>query len=587
MVLEKLERLNSLPTWQRFLLVAITTTGYLAAFFALRSSFGYVTTFLAVIPGVIAGWLFGWRGGALFGFLLAGTTQLAYIGQGRNYTSHILFDSLVIAVASMIVGYASNLIRLLRKQAGQLELEIKERERAEEYLQVREALFRSLFANSPIALWEEDLSELKNFLDERKAAGVTDFRQYFIENPSDVYKCAGLMKIIQANPRAQEMIASQTKRAANLTLDDIIAKESFDDFVNELVALVEGKTFFESRFSYTTYAGQLKHGFIQLVIPIEFADTWERVFIYDIDITENVEAEKTIQANAQKYRDLFENVSDFLYYHDLEGNFIETNLAFKNFGYSQFEADNLNVRDLLSERNQFEFDKYLQTILDIGYTQGRIKIKTKDGSVRYLEYKNSLDHDEAGNPVGIRGSARDITGQVAAEKALIKMATHDPLTNLPNRTLFEDQLNHAIKHARRYKEKLAVLFLDLDDLKTVNDSLGHEAGDAMIVEAGNRLRASIRATDTLARISGDEFTLILNHVETDDDVHTVLHKMHASLQLPLTISEHEFHLTASIGVSLFPQDGNDPHTLVRRADQAMYYAKNCGKNLHKFFHEIQ
>ena len=161
---------------------------------------------------------------------------------------------------------------------------------------------------------------------------------------------------------------------------------------------------------------------------------------------------------------------------------------------------------------------------------------------------------------------------------------HDGLTRLPNRILFNDRLENALAEATRASERLAVVFVDLDRFKTINDSLGHHVGDQVLTSVATRLRSAVRASDTIGRHAGDEFTLLLRHVVSNDDVGRVAEKLLHLLEAALTIDDgRELHLTASVGISFFPEDGQTPEVLIRHADTAMYFAKNQGRNRYSFF----
>ena len=161
---------------------------------------------------------------------------------------------------------------------------------------------------------------------------------------------------------------------------------------------------------------------------------------------------------------------------------------------------------------------------------------------------------------------------------------HDGLTRLPNRILFNDRLENALAEATRASERLAVVFVDLDRFKTINDSLGHHVGDQVLTSVAKRLRSAVRASDTIGRHAGDEFTLLLRHVVSNDDVGRVAEKLLHLLEAALTIDDgRELHLTASVGIAFFPEDGQTPEVLIRHADTAMYFAKNQGRNRFHYF----
>ena len=186
--------------------------------------------------------------------------------------------------------------------------------------------------------------------------------------------------------------------------------------------------------------------------------------------------------------------------------------------------------------------------------------------------------DETGRPRGAIGASLDITERKRAEEQIKGLAYHDSLTGLPNRRLFQDRLSIAVAQAHRNTQRLAVLFLDLDRFKPVNDTLGHAAGDRLIQDVAERLRTCLREGDTVARLGGDEFTLLLPGLAQMVDAARVADKVLETLRVPFLIEGHELFVTASIGISLYPEDGRDVESLVKNADAAMYRAKQQGRD---------
>lgn len=170
-----------------------------------------------------------------------------------------------------------------------------------------------------------------------------------------------------------------------------------------------------------------------------------------------------------------------------------------------------------------------------------------------------------------------------ADERIEYLASHDSLTNLPNRETFNELLRHAIEMADRHQRQIAVLFIDLDRFKVINDSLGHDAGDILLVEVADRLRSRLRASDVVARLGGDEFVVILEETAARDDVEQVAGELLSALSQPLQLRGHECHTSASIGIAMYPDDGSDVQTLTKNADMAMYLAKEDGKNGFRFF----
>jgi diguanylate cyclase (GGDEF)-like protein len=179
----------------------------------------------------------------------------------------------------------------------------------------------------------------------------------------------------------------------------------------------------------------------------------------------------------------------------------------------------------------------------------------------------------------------DVTERKQMQQKLEEMATHDFLTGLPNRVLLLDRFTIAAALARRNKARLAVMSLDLDKFKTINDTLGHDAGDQVLKEIGTLLAGTIRASDTLARVGGDEFILVMMESGEMKDTAATAQKILNSFKEPLVIDGHQLHLSTSVGIAIYPEDAEDMETLIKKSDAAMYYSKGHGRNQFKFFRD--
>ncbi len=293
--------------------------------------------------------------------------------------------------------------------------------------------------------------------------------------------------------------------------------------------------------------------------------------------------ERDLAVSERRYRLLFERNLAGLYRATLDGRILECNSALaRTLGHPTPEdVLQLNMHELYldPEDREVTIATLLQQKFLVNYEIG---LKRRDGSPVWVLVNESLLEDESGGPV-LEGSLIDITDRKRAEEESHHHAYHDALTDLPNRILFHDRLSLAILHAHRRKLNLAVMFIDLDHFKNVNDTLGHSAGDEVLVAVADRLRACLREEDTVARVGGDEFLLLLTGISRESDVAGMARKILKLLADPFALKKRELFLSASIGVGLYPNDGTDAETLVANVDTAMYRAKEAGRNNFQFF----
>jgi diguanylate cyclase (GGDEF)-like protein/PAS domain S-box-containing protein len=302
------------------------------------------------------------------------------------------------------------------------------------------------------------------------------------------------------------------------------------------------------------------------------------------NVTDQRRAERAANQSEMRYRLLFEGNLAGVYRTTLEGRILDCNDSFARiFGYSSREE----VLALPA------WDFY-PTPEDRKATLARLKergtlanfeqcLRRKDGNHVWVLENGNLMEGTDGSPSLIEGTVIDITERKRAEEQVKHLAFHDSLTGLPNRLLFHDRLRVAMVHANRYREKLAVLFLDIDRFKVINDSLGHPIGDELLRRIAERVGGCIRQEDTIARLGGDEFTVLLPGIAKEEDAATIANKILEAVRLPFFIEHRELFITTSIGVTLFPEDGTDPESLVRNADTAMYRAKEQGRDTTRLY----
>ena len=218
----------------------------------------------------------------------------------------------------------------------------------------------------------------------------------------------------------------------------------------------------------------------------------------------------------------------------------------------------------------------------VGLTPNCLLVR-RDGLETAIEDSASPIHDRRGQVIGAVIVFKDVAEARATSQQNVHLAQHDSLTDLPNRLLLSDRLTQAIAMAQRQGHRLAVMFLDLDRFKHVNDSLGHLVGDMLLQSVARRLVRSVRASDTVSRQGGDEFVVLLSQIEHADDAAASARKIIAALGAPHDVADHQLHISVTIGIGIYPDDGPDAETLIRCADTAMYHAKERGRNGFRFF----
>jgi len=287
----------------------------------------------------------------------------------------------------------------------------------------------------------------------------------------------------------------------------------------------------------------------------------------------------------EKLSSALEQTADSIMITDRHGVIEYVNPAFEEItGFSRAEASGKKPTIIKSGRNTSE--EYVQlwrTILQGDVYRNVLINRKKDGSLYYEEKTISPLKDSDGNITHFISSGKDITERMQAEERLHHLAYHDILTDLPNRVLLVERISNAIKQSRGVEQRCAVLFIDLDRFKNINDTLGHGIGDLLLQAIPERLLSCVRDRDTVARFGGDEFALLLEKVPSSDAVAKVASKLIEVLSKPYLVHNQKLYLTASIGISLSPDDSTDANTLIKNADTAMYRAKDTGRNNYQFY----
>ncbi|HHY90385.1 MAG TPA: EAL domain-containing protein, partial [Clostridiales bacterium] len=302
---------------------------------------------------------------------------------------------------------------------------------------------------------------------------------------------------------------------------------------------------------------------------------------YLLDITDQRKKEE----NWRMAQIVFENTVEGIVVTDLEGTIQWVNAAFtKITGYTPEEAIGKNPRILKSERHSQKFyEKMWNDLIQKGRWQGEIWNRRKNGET-YPEWMViTTIYDVDGNPVQYVSVFNDITEHMQKEQHIQYQAYHDALTGLPNRNLFKDRLNLAISHAHKQSKMLAVMLLDLDRFKRVNDTLSYALGDILLQSVAERLKSLITEGNTVARLSADEFIFLIEDIQRVQDVIKIANRILHSFEKPFVLEGYELYVSASLGISIYPLDGDDAEILMKKADISMHWGKEKGGNTYRFY----
>lgn len=392
-------------------------------------------------------------------------------------------------------------------------------------------------------------------------------------------------RVVDANPAACRFYGYAHEALVGMSVWDISALGPDEVAVEKEAAQREGRPCFHLR--HRLASGDVR----EVEVHAGALEVRGRLLTYSIvhDITARCRAEAQLQLAAT----VFEGSGEGIVITDADNRILSVNKAFTAItGYPPEEVIGQDPRILASGRHDKDFYAALwQSLLYQGSWQGEIWNRRKSGEIFpewlsiFVVNDSYMRTSPAGENVGRHFVAvfADITERKNSEARIRHLAEHDPLTDLPNRTLLADRLALALAHADRDQRQLAVLFLDLDRFKNINDSLGHQVGDGLLRQVASRIQAEVRATDTVARPGGDEFVVLLPDIESPQDAAVVASKLLHSLGQAYEVDGHDLMVTASIGISVFPDDGRDATALVQNADTAMYYSKESGRNAFHFF----
>ena len=359
----------------------------------------------------------------------------------------------------------------------------------------------------------------------------------------------------------------------NHRFDEVIRSESKTGMIQTVHQRKDG-----SRFPVEVYLRAVQSEERQLLVAVVR------------DITRRLAAEAVLRESEERFRVAFNQAAVGLAHVAPDGRWLMVNNKLCEIvGYSRAELLNMGFQDI-THPEDLVTDWAIARRMTTGELDEQTREKRyrhKNGYYIWINLTSSMVRDADGNAKYYSTVVEDISRRKQIEEELLHLANHDALTSLPNRSLLLDRLGQALVFAGRSKGQVAVMLIDLDRFKNINDSLGHDVGDKIIVEMARRLSACVRPGDTIARLGGDEFVLIRPDVAREDAAATMAQQLLEALSRSMTIQGHEFYPTGSIGVSMYPKDGLDSQTLLKNADTAMYRAKDAGRNNFQFYaHEM-
>ncbi len=421
--------------------------------------------------------------------------------------------------------------------------DVTERRKAEQALRESEHRYRTLFEGNPLPMWVYDFETLR---------------------------------FIAVNEAAVRHYGYSKDEFLQMTIADIRPSEDIPLMKQTLAHL-------HDRDRNRIFRHRKKNGsvFDAEITSFEFVSGGRRArLVIALDVTERRLAEERLRESEERYRLLFERNLAGVFRTTMDGRVLEVNDALARiFGYDREKlmAERAHAVYFSSEERarlmaRLRKEKSLSNI--------EVRMRRRDGTpVWVLENMTLRDTPDGGM---IEGTIIDITDRKTAQDQVEYQAYHDVLTGLPNRLLFRDRIGVALAHARRIRRAVAVMFFDLDQFKLVNDTLGHTVGDGLLQAAADRLVGCVRAEDTVARMGGDEFTILLSDLPEPSAAALVAQKVLDSISQPIEVDGHELFITISIGIAIFPDDGLDAETLLKNADRAMYRAKEAGRNNYQF-----
>ena len=437
-----------------------------------------------------------------------------------------------------------------------LQAEIREHERAESELREAKERLALALEGSRLALWDFDVTSGNLYLSEQWAAMVGDPPQAI---------CTTLVEMFElTHPNERDALHANFAAALKGTVPEYKAEHRIRTRSGE-------------------WKWILSHGKVIKRTPAGHA---LRMIGTNADITDRKRAENQMRESEQRFRDVVEASGEYVWETDSEWRFRYLSWRAESvLGRPIGELLGRRASDFMPRGEPQRVSRWIAANMVAGgaFTDLEHTTVTASGEIRWQWVSGKAVQDETGAVIAYRGTGANITDRKRHEARIEQLATRDALTGLPNRTLLQDRLAHAVAGERRERGLLATMFIDIDRFKTINDSLGHHIGDALLQQMAARLVDCIREEDTVARSGGDEFVVVATGLRQAEDAAQLARTILRRLNAPYVVAGHQLVATSSVGISLFPADGDDIDLLLKHADTAMYHAKAAGGDSYRFF----
>jgi diguanylate cyclase (GGDEF)-like protein/PAS domain S-box-containing protein len=449
--------------------------------------------------------------------------------------------------------------------------------------------YRTLFDHAPIAIWVEDWSAVKPIIEELRRRNILDFDRYFRDRPELVSSLSWDLQVLAFNAAAVSMYGAPDEKA----MWEMVAREAHADwefrtFCITVAAFARGETRFAINEWKKKYDGSPIYVCDTVFVPDEFHKSWLRVVRTTEDITAGSRAERALRESEQRLQDLYDNAPDMYFTIAGDGSVLSAN----KFGaeYLGYRAEELVGREywhLIDPDERARVRERIQTIFAHNKHESEFEFRKRrrDGSVVWVHGRFRLAAARINSRAELRLICRDVTQARVLGEKLSHQASHDALTGLVNRREFESRLKRVLETTKSSDTEHALCYLDLDQLKIINDTCGHSAGDELLRQLTAELQACIRKRDTLARLGGDEFGVLIEHCSLDQAQRVAEALRSVVEEFRFRWEDKAFNLGVSIGLVPIGVESDSLTSVLRAADTACYAAKDEGRNRVHVFHQ--